>query len=51
MTVEYSGLQPLCLMFVAFKTVAPDRDIGFDVSREYQTAVALHTARKGKRGS
>lgn len=45
---EYSGLQLLCLMFVAFKAVAPDRDIGFDVSREYQTAVAMHTARKGK---
>ena len=48
---EYSGLQLLCLMFVAFKAVAPDRDIGFDVAREYQTALALHTARKGKRES
>ena len=45
---EYSGLQLLCLMFVAFKAVAPDRDIGFDVAREYQTAVALHAGRKGK---
>lgn len=48
---EYSGLQLLCFMFVAFRAVAPDRDIGFDVSREYDTALVLHTARKGKRES
>lgn len=44
---EYSGLHLLCLMFVAFKAVAPDHEIGFDVSREYQSAVAMHAARKG----
>ena len=48
---EFSGLHLLCLMFAAFKAVAPDRDIGFDVAREYRTAVALHAARKGKRES
>ncbi len=35
-------------MFVAFKTIAPGADTGFDVSREYETAVSMHTARKGK---
>lgn len=48
---EYSGLHLLCIMFVAFKAVAPDRDIGFDVAREYRTALAMHNARKGKRES
>ena len=44
---EFSGLQLLCIMFVAFKTIAPGTNTGFDVSREYQTAVAMHSARKG----
>lgn len=48
---EFSGLQLLCIMYAAFKVFAPNVDIGFDVSREYQTAVSLHAVRKGKRES
>ncbi len=48
---DFSGLQLLCIMFVAFEVVAPGTDVGFDVSREYQTAVSLHAARKGQRES
>ncbi len=45
---DFSGRPLLCTMFVAFKTVAPGADTGFDVSRESETAVTLHTTRKGK---
>lgn len=39
---EYSGLQLVCLMYVGFKIVAPEQDIGFDLAREYAAAQALH---------
>jgi hypothetical protein len=29
-------------MYVAFKFIAPDTDIGFDLSKEYAAAQALH---------
>jgi hypothetical protein len=29
-------------MFVTWKRVKPDTDIGFDLSREYQAALSLH---------
>jgi tetratricopeptide (TPR) repeat protein len=42
---EYSGLHLVCLMYAGFKIVAPDQDIGFDLSREYAAAQALHGQR------
>lgn len=45
---KYSGLQLMCLMFLAFKQIAPDHDVRFDLSREYATAQTLHAARKDK---
>ena len=42
----FSGLHLVCLMYVGFKIVAPDKDIGFDLSKEYAAAEALH-ARRG----
>ena len=33
----------VCLMFVAFKQVAPDHDVGFDLEREYEMAKAMHS--------
>jgi tetratricopeptide (TPR) repeat protein len=39
---QFSGLQLVSIMYVAFKTIAPDQDVGFDLSREYQAALALH---------
>jgi len=39
---NFSGLHLVCLMYVAFKSIAPDTDIGFDLSKEYAAAQALH---------
>jgi Flp pilus assembly protein TadD len=39
---SFSGLHLVCLMYVGFKIVAPAQDIGFDLSKEYATAQALH---------
>lgn len=39
---DYSGLQLMSYMYVAFKQIAPDYDIGFDLSREYDQALKLH---------
>jgi Flp pilus assembly protein TadD len=44
---SFSGLHLVCLMYVAFKQIAPERDVGFDVSREYAAARDLHQPRKG----
>jgi tetratricopeptide (TPR) repeat protein len=38
---EFSGLHLLSLQYVAFKKIAPDQNIGFDLSAEYQTALKL----------
>jgi len=29
-------------MYVAFKSIAPETDIGFDLSKEYAAAKSLH---------
>ena len=39
---QFSGLHLVCLMYVAFKKVAPDYDIGFDLTIEYEIAEAMH---------
>jgi tetratricopeptide (TPR) repeat protein len=39
---EFTGLQLLSWMFVTWKRLKPDADIGFDLGREYQAALALH---------
>ena len=38
---NFSGLHLLCLQYVAFKKIAPEHNIGFDLSAEYQTALGL----------
>jgi tetratricopeptide (TPR) repeat protein len=38
---KFSGLHLLCLQYAAFKHFAPEQDIGFDLSAEYQAALAL----------
>ncbi|MFT5290597.1 MAG: Flp pilus assembly protein TadD [Planctomycetota bacterium] len=35
---KFSGLELVCLMYVGLKQVAPEADIGFDLSREYAAA-------------
>ncbi len=44
---QFSGLHLVCLMYVAFKKVAPDHDIGFDLAKEYEMAKAMHKKRAG----
>ncbi|GEM_PF-4650112 len=39
---KFSAVHLLCLMYVAFKIIAPDETIGFDLSAEYQSAMAMH---------
>jgi Flp pilus assembly protein TadD len=38
---NYSGLHLVCLMYVGFKILAPEQDIGFDLSKEYEAAQAM----------
>ena len=35
LTNSFSGLQLVCLMYVAFKQIAPGQDVGFDLSRTH----------------
>ena len=39
---EFTGLQLLGWMFVTWKRVKPDADVGFDLRREYAAALSLH---------
>ena len=39
---EFTGMHLMCLMFAAFRQVAPDSDIGFDLLAEYQAAQSMH---------
>ena len=38
----FSGLQLLSYMFVAFKRVSPETNIGFDLAREFEAAKQMH---------
>lgn len=38
---RFSGLHLVSLMYVAFQKTAPGTDVGIDLSREYQTALAM----------
>ncbi len=38
---EFSGLHLLSIQYVAFKKIAPEQNIGFDLSAEYQAALKL----------
>jgi tetratricopeptide (TPR) repeat protein len=42
---EFSGLHLLSIQYVAFKQVAPDHDIGFDLSNEYRMATEMYEKR------
>ena len=42
---SFSGLHLVCLMYVGFKIVAPEQDIGFDLSKEYSAAKSIHEAK------
>ena len=39
---QFSGLRLVCLMYVAFQKIAPEHDVGFDLSKEYELASAMH---------
>lgn len=45
---SFSGLHMVCLMFAAFKTIAPGEDIGFDLSKEYALALEMKRNKKDK---
>ena len=38
---EFTGLQLVSYMYVGFKKIAPDRDVGIDLSKEYNAALKL----------
>ena len=40
-SANYSGPQLVCCMYVGFKIVTPEHDIGFDLSKEYEAAKAM----------
>jgi len=40
---EYTGLKLVCYMYVGFKILAPEKNIGFDLSKEYKAAKKLFT--------
>ena len=48
---SYSGLHLVSLMCVGFKMFAPEQDIGFDLSKEFAAAQALHGQRSAQQGT
>ena len=42
---HFTGHQLMSLMYVAFKQIAPEQGIGFDLSQEYAAALQLHEVR------
>lgn len=45
---DFTGLQLMSYMFVAFRQVAPDADIDFDLSQEYTSALELFEQKSGR---
>ncbi|MGI9253767.1 MAG: tetratricopeptide repeat protein, partial [Thermomicrobiales bacterium] len=46
---EFTGMHLMCLMYAAFRQVAPEYDIGFDLANEYQAALSMHGAQEDRR--
>jgi tetratricopeptide (TPR) repeat protein len=44
----FSGLHLVCLMYVAFKQIATEQSIGFDLSKEYEVARSLFPGDQGR---
>lgn len=44
---NFSGLHLVSLMYVGFKHIAPDQDMGFDLSQEYEAAREMFSQEKG----
>jgi hypothetical protein len=42
---DFSGLNLVCYMYVAFQSIAPETDIGFDLSKEYAAAKSMHAGK------
>jgi len=42
---NFSGLYLLCLQYVAFQQIAPEQNVGFDLSAEYEAALNLFKSR------
>lgn len=42
----FSGLQLVSMMYVGFKRIDPSTDVGFDLSKEYEQALALHRVKQ-----
>lgn len=38
---QFSGMHLVSIMYAAFKRIAPDVDGGIDLSKEYETALAM----------
>jgi tetratricopeptide (TPR) repeat protein len=45
---SFTGLQLLCYEFVGFKKIAPELDIGFDLSKEYRAALQMFEEGRNK---
>ena len=45
---EFSGLQLVSIMYVAFQQIAPGQDAGFDLAREYEMALAMRRQPSGE---
>ena len=45
---RFSGLHLLCYMHVGFQQIAPGHSIGFDLSKDYEVAMAMYDSEKGK---
>ena len=43
---DFSGLNLMALMYVGFQQIAPDKDIGFDLTSEFATAEQMFAAQK-----
>lgn len=43
---KFSGLHLLSIMYAGTQRIAPDMDIGADLSAEYQSALAMHQAKQ-----
>ena len=42
---EFSGMHLISIMYAAFQQIAPEQEVGIDLSQEYQSAQQLHLRR------
>jgi hypothetical protein len=45
---DFTGLHLVSFLYVGFEQITPGHDVGFDLSKEYETALQMYSKKRGQ---